>query len=169
MALTSTPVPTLSMRFGRAIELVRLWLGGKPPAVQVAALPWRRMPSGQVEVLLATSRDTGRWVLPKGWPQKRRTLSQSAAEEAWEEVGMVGTMSEKAMGSYGYNKRLDNGFDRRVRVSVFPLRVTSQADNFPEKGQREMRWFSPEEAAQRVHEPELSALLRMISTADLSS
>ena len=160
MALVVPSVPKLSLRMAHALEAARLWLGGKPPAVQVAALPWRRGADGRVEVLLATSRDTGRWVLPKGWPQKKRSLSETAACEAWEEAGLLGRISQEAVGSFFYRKRLDSGLHRRVRVSVFPLAVSGQAETWPEHGQRDLRWFAPQEAARHVHEPELSALLR---------
>lgn len=160
MALLVPSVPKLSLRISHALEAARLWLGGKPPAVQVAALPWRRVAGGRVEVLLATSRDTGRWVLPKGWPQKKRSLSETAACEAWEETGLLGRIAPNAIGSFFYRKRLDSGLHRRVRVSVFPLAVSGQAGTWPEYGQRELRWFSPEEAARHVHEPELADLLR---------
>jgi 8-oxo-dGTP pyrophosphatase MutT (NUDIX family) len=160
VALTDASFPKLTLRLDRVLETLRLWLGGKPCAVQVAALPWRRRLDGGVEILLATSRDTGRWVLPKGWPHKKLSLAGSAAQEAWEETGFTGVIGERALGSFFYLKGLDNGLDRRVRVQVFALRVSGQADDWPEKGQREMRWFRPEEAADFVQEPELSALLR---------
>ena len=35
---------------------------------QVGALPYRIMPDGSAQVMLITSRDTGRWVIPKGNP-----------------------------------------------------------------------------------------------------
>jgi 8-oxo-dGTP pyrophosphatase MutT (NUDIX family) len=39
-----------------------------------------------VEVMLVTSRDTGRWVIPKGWPKGRKAPHASAAREALELV-----------------------------------------------------------------------------------
>lgn len=159
MALAFPTVPKASTRVSRVLETLRLWLGGKPEAVQVAALPWRRDAEGQLLVLLATSRDTGRWVLPKGWPQKGRSLSETAAVEAWEEAGLSGRIGCDPLGSYFYRKLLDNGLRRRVRVQVFPLAVADEAQDWPEKGQRELRWFPPHEAARNVHEPELARIL----------
>lgn len=43
-----------------------------------------------IEVLLITSRDTGRWVIPKGWPKRRKTGYEVARLEAWEEAGVRG-------------------------------------------------------------------------------
>ncbi|MBA5778194.1 NUDIX hydrolase [Stappia sp. F7233] len=135
-------------------------MGGKPPEVQCAALPWRRTEDGRIEVMIATSRDTGRWVLPKGWPHKRLTLDQSAAQEAYEEVGVVGDIAKEPFGTYMYSKGLDNGLSKRVQVAVFPMEVRGQLDEWPEQGQRRVAWVDALEAARLVDEPELSGLLR---------
>ena len=39
----------------------------REPKTQYAALPWRRDANGGIEILLITSRETRRWVIPKGW------------------------------------------------------------------------------------------------------
>ena len=59
-------------------ERMRKLFGTVPRRLQVAALPWRRA-EGDIEVMLITSRDTGRWVLPKGWPEAREPLCEAAA------------------------------------------------------------------------------------------
>ncbi|RUU02882.1 NUDIX hydrolase, partial [Mesorhizobium sp. USDA-HM6] len=71
-------------------ERVRRLFGTAPCRLQVAALPWRKDDNG-VEIMLITSRDTGRWVLPKGWPEAREPLCEAAAREAGEEAGLYGT------------------------------------------------------------------------------
>ena len=88
MALADVTLPKLPTRFDRVLEKVRLLLGGKPEAVQVAALPWRRNAEGRVEILMATSRDTGRWVTPKGWPMANKAPHEVAEREAFEEAGI---------------------------------------------------------------------------------
>ncbi|MEN9850080.1 MAG: hypothetical protein RL128_243, partial [Pseudomonadota bacterium] len=60
---------------------------------QYGALCWR-MHRGKVEVLLITSRDTGRWVIPKGWPIDGLAPAQTAAREAWEEAGVEGDIAD---------------------------------------------------------------------------
>jgi 8-oxo-dGTP pyrophosphatase MutT (NUDIX family) len=125
---------------------------------QVAALCYRTV-RDRTEVLMVTSRDTGRWVLPKGWPRAGRGAAGTAAREAYEEAGVMGRIGADPLGSYGYDKRLPDGSTLPCRVTVFPLAVRKLMDDFPERRQRVRRWMSLREAAGRVAEPELAALL----------
>ncbi|HEV7385728.1 MAG TPA: NUDIX hydrolase [Phenylobacterium sp.] len=131
----------------------------REPRTQFAALPWRRGAGGEVEVLLITSRETRRWVIPKGWPMKGVKSAKCAAQEAFEESGVRGKVGKRPMGSYAYDKRLKNGRLQHVRVAVFPLQVDSEAEAYPEAGQREKLWLPLTEAARMVDEPELMVLL----------
>ena len=103
--------------------------------------------------------------MPKGCPIKGQKPAAAAAREAFEEAGLVGHTSKKALGVYGYDKRLRSGRVQHVRVGVYPMRVDEERDEFPEKGQREKRWTSPVEAAELVDEPELKTLLAAFSKA----
>ena len=127
---------------------------------QYAALPWRRAPDGSIKVLVITSRETRRWVIPKGWPMKDRTPAEAAAQEAYEEAGVIGEPDPKPVGSYGYGKRLRAGAVHDVTVIVYALEVFVEQLAFPEQGQREKLWTTPAEAAERVDEPELKALIQ---------
>jgi 8-oxo-dGTP pyrophosphatase MutT (NUDIX family) len=135
----------------------------REPRDQFAALPWRRAATGQVEVLLITSRETRRWVIPKGWPIKGKTSAKSAAREAFEEAGVRGKLNKSAVGAYVYDKRLKNGRLQRVHVTVFSLEVAEEAEVFPEAAQREKLWAAPAEAARVVDEPELMVILATFS------
>src|SRR3954447_7757079 len=128
--------------------------------IQYAALPYRLRADGAVEILLVTSRETERWVIPKGWPMKGRQPHVSAAREALEEAGLVGSIDKEPIGSYRYNKRLKNGVEVPCTVEVFPMEVRLQKKKWPEKGQRTLRWFPPEEAAEAVDEAGLSQTIR---------
>jgi 8-oxo-dGTP pyrophosphatase MutT (NUDIX family) len=131
---------------------------GAEPARQYAALPWRM--AERAEILLASSRETRRWVIPKGWPMKGRKPHMTAAIEALQEAGLLGKIAKTTFGAFHYEKRLKNGAVLLCRVDVFLLRVSRQRKSWPEKDQRVTQWFSPTDAAQLVDEPELSALIK---------
>jgi 8-oxo-dGTP pyrophosphatase MutT (NUDIX family) len=133
--------------------------GMQPPRLQVGALCWRRSRKG-TRILLITSRDSGRWVIPKGWPMRNRTEPEAAAREAYEEAGLRGAISEHSVGLYTYVKGLGPGRRILCAVKVFPLEVREMLTKYPETGQRRARWFSPAKAAKRIAEPELRAILR---------
>jgi 8-oxo-dGTP pyrophosphatase MutT (NUDIX family) len=127
---------------------------------QFAALPCRIGAHGQPEVLLLTSRETRRWVIPKGWPIKGLKPREVAVREAYEEAGLQGTISGKhPLGVYHYEKQLP-GEQLLCEVQVFLFWVTGQHEEWPEKGQREALWLSAAEAAALVDEGSLAELLR---------
>nr|WP_298104519.1 NUDIX hydrolase [uncultured Shinella sp.] len=132
----------------------------RPCKEQYGALCYRLKKKGSaVEVLLITSRDTGRWVIPKGWPMDGKSASAAAAREAWEEAGVKGKVIEESIGSYRYMKGMPEGLKLDCRVRVFALEVDDIAKNFPEKGERRAEWVDCTEAAARVQEPGLKTLL----------
>jgi 8-oxo-dGTP pyrophosphatase MutT (NUDIX family) len=110
-------------------------------------------------VLLITSRESRRWVIPKGWPMKDLKPGPSAAQEAYEEAGVRGETSPKKLGVFHYDKRLRSGRLQHVRVQVYGLKVIEEHSEWPEAHQREKLWTSPGEAAGLVDEPELVILL----------
>ena len=125
---------------------------------QYAALPFRTT-KGVLEVLLVTSRDTRRWIIPKGWPKKSTAPHKLALLEAYEEAGVRGKIERDEIGHYDYIKRLDGRHNVLCRVGVFPMKVKDELKTWPEKKERERRWMSPGEAAELVEEPQLAALL----------
>jgi 8-oxo-dGTP pyrophosphatase MutT (NUDIX family) len=130
---------------------------GAGPGRQYAALPFRY--EHNLEILLISSRETHRWVIPKGWPMKGRKPHATAAREALEEAGVVGRIGKQPVGSYQYVKRLKNGAPLLCTVDVFPMMVTRQRDRWREMDQRTLQWFPAEEAAVAVEEPELQTLI----------
>ena len=141
-----------------SLAVLAALLGRRPPRLQVAALCLREK-GGKQELLLITSLDTGRWVLPKGWPMRGRSLGGAALREAWEEAGVNGAVGREPLGHYSYDKRTRAGLPRRVTVAVYPVRVRRMERGYPEEGRRKLAWVSASEAAAMVREPELSALL----------
>ncbi|MGY6536594.1 MAG: NUDIX hydrolase [Pararhodobacter sp.] len=130
----------------------------RPEFIQAAALCLREGKAGR-EVLMVTSLSSKRWILPKGWPMKGRTLAGAALQEAWEEAGVVGTVDDVPVGFYIYEKHRRGGFTLSCRVEVFRIQVSALMREWPERHKRQRKWMPVEQAARLVDEPELKALL----------
>jgi 8-oxo-dGTP pyrophosphatase MutT (NUDIX family) len=128
---------------------------------QFGAICWR-LRREKVEVLLITSRDTGRWIVPKGWAIPDIGPAGTAQTEAWEEAGILGEVSQNALGQFEYNKFLRPGAAVRCKVEVFGIRVKEVKDKFPERKERGRKWFAASKAARKVWEPELRDLLKSL-------
>lgn len=141
---------------GRSLAML---LGVRPPAMQVGALC---INPDNGKVLLVTSRGTGRWIIPKGWPMKGRSLPGAAAIEAWEEAGVDGRIGREEIGRYDYAKDQDEGYAVAVEVRVFAMHVRRLAKKYPEARERQRKWFTPAKAAELVIEPGLARILRSL-------
>lgn len=127
---------------------------------QYGALCFRYIDGGYgFEILVITSRNSGRWILPKGWPMKGKEPHEAAEIEARQEAGVCGKVWRSAIGRYTYLKDLDDGRVVPCLVEIFQLEVKEVRINFKERGQRRLEWVSPDEAARRVREIELKSLL----------
>jgi 8-oxo-dGTP pyrophosphatase MutT (NUDIX family) len=126
--------------------------------IQYGALCWREAEAG-LEILLITSRDTGRWIIPKGWPIPGLAPEAAAAQEAWEEAGVHGPVSPICLGRYGYQKCLTPEAQVPCAVAVYGLQVNEMAESFPEAGERQRQWFRPAMASTLVNEPDLGRLI----------
>ena len=149
--------------FGRMRERLRgvEWVAHRQ---QYAALPWRQGKDG-VEILMITSRETRRWVIPKGWPMITLAAHDAAAQEAWEEAGVRGEVDAVPVGAFRYRKRMKSGPPQRCRVEVFPLAVSVEEKDWPERRQRSRRWIPALEAARMVEEPELRTIIETFAGA----
>ena len=128
-------------------------------AAQIAALPVRWDDKGKLRVLMVTSRGTGRWVLPKGWMIDGCKPWRAAEIEALEEAGARGHIGATPLGTYAYDKLMDDGTSVPCLVTVYPMHVERLKRRWKERDERERRWFSPKGAAKRVDEPDLKRLL----------
>ena len=126
---------------------------------QFAALCYR-ISKGKTEVLLITSRRTGRWIVPKGWPMDGKTPAECAAQEAWEEAGVEGRAQDRCLGLYSYTKNVDQETGLPCVAMVYPVRVKSLSAKYPEAKERKRKWFSLRKATQVVGEPELARIIR---------
>lgn len=130
---------------------------------QIAALPFIRTKSGKLNVLMITSRETRRWIMPKGWQMDGKKPWRAAEIEALEEAGAVGYISNQSIGTYRYRKKLGKGKSIKCEVTVYPMVVEKLKSKWKERKERKRRWFSLKAAARRVSEPKLSKLLLKIS------
>jgi phosphohistidine phosphatase len=119
---------------------------------QSAILPYR-YDRDNLEVLLITSRRRKRWVIPKGVVEPDLTAAESAAKEALEEAGIEGDLQPEPLGTYRYEK-----WGGICSVTVFAMAVTSTYETWPES-YRSRLWLDPAQAAARVDEPDLKAMI----------
>lgn len=125
---------------------------------QVAAIPIRWV-GGRPEVLLITTRGTGRWTIPKGWPLADSLGAECAAREAFEEAGVRGHIEPYSIGTFEYWKRTKK--DRTfLQVTAFALHVKEIARDWPERQERKRAWFSPDVACRLAANDELALLIR---------
>jgi 8-oxo-dGTP pyrophosphatase MutT (NUDIX family) len=130
---------------------------------QYGALPVLVDPDSRLQIMLVTSRETARWIIPKGWPVPQMPPRKVAAREAFEEAGLVGKIVGKAIGSYHYQKQLPSEVFIPCEVKVFLLMVRRQLEAWPEKDQRKTRCFAPQTAASFVQEPALAEIIRNVT------
>ncbi|GKY88254.1 NUDIX hydrolase [Sinisalibacter aestuarii] len=150
----------MSSIFSKAWDGVVRPMIRRPSRFQVAALCYRKT-GGQKEVLLITTRGTGRWMLPKGWPMDGKSAPEAARIEAWEEAGVKSKkVGRRPVGEFDYLKMHDDGLAEPCSATVYPIKVAKVVDDFPEAGLRKRKWVPLEQAADMVEEESLRALLR---------
>jgi len=153
-----------AMKVGAAASMSNSSKTAVVKRVQYGALPYRlRAGSRRPQFMLITSRETRRWVIPKGWPKRGKSPQYSAAREAFEEAGVLGAVARRAVGSFSYEKRLSSGAVVVCDVRVFPLQVRRQSRQWPEKQQRIVKWLSASQAAEKVNEPRLGEIIRRLA------
>ena len=147
-------VPKAKKRQGHAVRL------------QYGALPYRITKASGLEILLVTTRQSKRWIIPKGWPIKGLSGRGSAAREAYEEAGVRGIVGRKPIGTYVYGKQFDDVMVTvPCEVRVYALRVRRRERAWPESHQREVRWYQPDEAIAAIEETELRLLVTAVVKA----
>jgi len=132
------------------------------PIRQVAAVPFRVTPEGEIEVMLITSRTTQRFIVPKGWRMKRKSAREAAGIEAKEEAGVAGRTLKGPIGQYRYWKRLAKNFIP-VDVTVYLLSVEDEMEDWGEADARHRAWLSPADAAMLIDEPGLASMVRSLA------
>jgi phosphohistidine phosphatase len=122
---------------------------------QSAVIPYRLLDSGKSEFLLISSSSNKHWVVPKGIKDPGLSPEESAAKEAWEEAGIKGKIDNELLGSYTVMK-----WGASCTVDVFAMQVDKivEEDDWEER-HRQRRWFSPQQAADSLKQPELARML----------
>jgi 8-oxo-dGTP pyrophosphatase MutT (NUDIX family) len=128
------------------------------PRQQYGVVPYRVSAAGQFEILLITTRETRRWMVPKGWPIKKLGPLGTGLREAFEEAGVTGD-GGPPVGEFHYPKVLRSGEIQHCRVELFALRVTDEKEEWPERKERDRQWFAHHEAAAVVQEEHLQMIL----------
>ncbi len=96
--------------------------------------------AAEAEVLLvSSSAHPERWIVPGGKVQLKEAPEDSAAREAMEEAGAVGTLG-RCLGVF------DND-ERKHRTRVYVLVVGELLDQYEDVGSRKRGWFRVDEAA----------------------
>lgn len=133
----------------------------RPPALQVGMLCTRETAQG-TEVLLVRTLDTGRWILPKGWPMDGKTLAEAAAIEAWEEAGARGRVLPGEFARIPSNKRRAGGLEVPTDLVIFRMDQVELVDEYPEAGHRERRMLPVAQAAARADVDAIGDLIRRL-------
>ncbi len=107
-------------------------------------------------------------MIPKGNLPSGVAPHVGAAEEALEEAGVEGSVCPVPLGTFRYRKRKGSGASLMADVEVFPLAVNRELDDWPEKAERDRRWFSLAEAAAVVDEPDLADLIRSFGASEFN-
>jgi 8-oxo-dGTP pyrophosphatase MutT (NUDIX family) len=128
---------------------------------QYGALPFSLTEQGEIRILLVTTRGRRNWIIPKGWPIRNLTPAATATREAYEEAGLLGTVvGDEPFSCYRYEKPRNSRKMTIHEVAVFLFAVERQLRKWPEKSERETRWFAPEEASTLVAPVGLANILR---------
>jgi uncharacterized protein len=127
--------------------------------LQQAGVIAYRVQDGKLRVLLMMSRDTGRWIIPKGNIKPGVAPCKAAEKEAYEQAGVKGIIGSTPLGMYAYSKKLESGEARTATVEVYLLRVKEQLKKWPERSERKLSWVSTKEAVRLVEEPGVVPLL----------
>lgn len=129
---------------------------------QYGAIAWRRSRSRELKILLITTRERGRWIVPKGWPIEGETPAKVAALEAFEEGGVFGDVRSEPIGAYDYLKILRDGSTALCRVVLFGIEVRGTLANWPEQSERKRSWFTVSEAGRTVSDYQLAQVLKSL-------
>jgi 8-oxo-dGTP pyrophosphatase MutT (NUDIX family) len=160
---TGTLSMPLAAELMRTVETAPV-LKGRSCIMESGVLAFRRKASGATRVLLISKKRTKNWGIPKGRVSRQLSFAETAAKEAFEEAGVVGSISPGSVGMFRATKRIPGSLPQRIiEVWVYLLEVTKTLPDWPEKGKRATRWVTCDVAARQLREPVLAKLCHRLA------
>ena len=128
---------------------------------QAAAIPYRMdRRTGRPEVLMIRRLDGGKWGIPKGLVDPGLSHPEAAEMEALQEAGVEGSLSERSLGNFIYDKAHGT-----CQVRVYSMKVTKLREHWDEERLRERKWFPIDEAADVCGREAVARLIRRLAVA----
>lgn len=121
-----------------------------------AVIPYR-LNNGKLEILLVTSIRKKNWIVPKGYIEFNLTPFESAKKEAYEEAGVVGSNETVEVGQFINEKK-----NRKELIKVYTMEVDAELNDYPEKNLRKRKWFTFDEAMEKVQNPQIKNFIRKL-------
>lgn len=125
---------------------------------QSAVIPYRITRKG-MEILLITTFKKKNWIVPKGYIEYNLSPFDSAKKEAYEEAGILGSNETIELGSFKMKKSIGSRW-----MKVYSMEVQEVLDEYPEMNERKRKWFTPEEAAEKISIPEVAEMIMELSS-----
>lgn len=132
--------------------------GKGPDMHRVGIIPFDTR-DGDVALLFVTSQTRGRWILPKGRMKSKETHIEACLREGFEEAGVKGVVLEDFPITVVVTKQSESG-KLEVPVTYYPLLVTEQVDDWPEKDKRQRHWALLEDAPRVAFREDLLPLIK---------
>jgi len=112
---------------------------------KAGAVPYRRLPTGQIEILVISSpHRTDHWLFPMGHIDPGETPQETARRETQEEAGIIADPGPH-IGQLVFTKSLGD----EHRVDYYLAEYCGDTD-WPESKQRQRQWLALEEAEATV-------------------
>lgn len=137
-----------------AAESLRVWLEARTraPVTHCAGLAFRT-DGGTLEIMLVTSRQSRRWIAPKGRIEPDHTIAEAVVQEVYEEGGLKGQICTVPAGRVRYRK---HGEINRELVYLF--RIEELLDDWEERSSRERRFVPFDETGELIERTGLRRL-----------
>ncbi len=125
---------------------------------QSGAAPYLVDEEGTLRVMLVTPGAGGCWILPKGHIAKGMGTPESAAKEAFEEAGVLGSCDSEILGI----SHFERPSGETVIVNIYPLKIRSILPEWEESAQRRRRLFRLDRAVALMPTEQAKEVLRTL-------